>query len=63
MQRLVDIGICMLWTCVGLRREKFDDPQEPADMGHTAGGLVVSHVRSMDGDLGIILYLRRQCCN
>lgn len=52
----------MLWTCVGLRREKFDDPQEPADMGHTAGGLVVSHVRSMDGDLGIILYLRRQCC-
>jgi hypothetical protein len=53
MPRLVDIGTRMLWTCVGLQQETFDDPPEPSDMSDTAGGLVVSHVRSMYGDIGI----------
>jgi hypothetical protein len=55
MPRMVDSGTRMLWTCVGLQQETFDDPSEPPDMNDAAGGLVGPYVRSMHGDFGIFV--------
>jgi hypothetical protein len=55
MPRLVDIRNRMLWTCVGLQQETFDDPPEPPVMSDAAGGLVRPRVRSMHGDFDIFV--------